>query len=305
MAGDEPGEVRRAAAIIPVKFDYAAPATLEEAVVILAGNPDASVIAGGQSLIPALTVRRTAPSVLVDISQIASLHGISSAGDPAVLRIGATTTLAEIAADASIRSKHTALAEAAGSVGDPQVRHRATVGGSLGAGHPAGDVIAAAIALRAAIVLVGPAGTRRVAAEDFVTGPYATAAGAGEIITSVEIPAGASGGGSAYVKQRHPGSDYAICGVAAAVTLGSGGSVEAVRLAVSGAAEHPRRLEGAEEAAAGKSLADAVAAAGAAVAQAHLKGASDVAATAAYRKHLAGVLAGRAITSAGQRAGGA
>jgi carbon-monoxide dehydrogenase medium subunit len=304
VVGDEPGEVRRAAAIIPVKFDYAAPETLEEAVGILAGNADASVIAGGQSLIPALTVRRTAPSVVVDISQIASLHGISSADDPAGLRIGATTTLAEIAADPAIRTGHTALAEAAESVGDPQVRHRATIGGSLGAGHPAGDVIAAAIALRAVIVLAGPDGTRRVAAEAFVTGPYATAIRAGEIITSVEIPAAAPGSGSAYVKQRHPGSGYAICGVAAAVTVGAGG-IEAVRLAVSGAAEHPRRLEGAEDAASGKSIADAAAAASEAVAHAHLKGVSDVAATAAYRKHLAGVLAGRAIDLAGQRAGGA
>lgn len=305
MAGHELGEVGRAAAIIPVKFEYAAPTTLDEAVRLLAGNASALVLAGGQSLIPAMTVRRVAPALVVDVRQIDGLRGIANLEVGAGLRIGAATSLAEIAANEAIRDRYTALAEAAEAAGDAQVRNRGTIGGSLADGHPAGDLIAAAIVLDATVNLVGPKGTRKVAAADLVTGPYATDLKPGEIITAVELPAPAHGSGSSYVKQRHPGSGYAICGVAAALTVGKGGEVGAVRVAVTGAAEHPRRLDGAEDAATGKSLAEASAAAEAAVAHSRLKFVADLAASAEYRKHLAGVLAGRAIILAGQRGGGA
>jgi aerobic carbon-monoxide dehydrogenase medium subunit len=304
VAGDEPREVRRDAAIIPVKFEYLAPATLEEAIALLAGHAGASVIAGGQSLVPSMTTRRTAPSLLVDVRRIKALRGISAAGASSDLHVGAATTLTEIAGDKRIRSHFTALAEAAEAAGDPQVRNRATIGGSLADGHPAGDIIAAALALDAVITLTGPSGAREVAAADFVTGPYETARKAGEIVTGIVVPAPPKGGGSAYVKQRHPGSGYAICGVAAAVTV-HGGTMQSARIAVTGAIRHPARLEGAEEAAAGTAVDQAAAAIEAAVIHSRLHFTTDLAASAAYRKHLAGVLAGRAVVIATQRSGAA
>lgn len=304
MAGDEQREVRRDAAIIPVKFEYMTPATLDEAIGLLADHAGAAVVAGGQSLVPAMTVRRTAPSMLVDVRRIKRLRGISAAGASGDLHVGAATTLAEIADDARIRSAFTALAEAAEAAGDPQVRNRGTIGGSLADGHPAGDIIAAAIALDAVITLTGPSGAREVAAADFVTGPYETVRKAGEIVTGIAFPASPHDGASAYVKQRHPGSGYAICGVAAAVTV-HGGTIQSVRIAVTGATGHPARLEGAEEAAAGTAVDQAVAAVEAAVVHSRLHFTTDLAASAAYRKHLAGVLAGRAVTIATQRSGAA
>ena len=250
-----------------------------------------------------MSVRRVAPTTLVDIGGIAALRGIASGGAGGGVRIGATTTLSDIAADTSIRTRWTALAEAAEAAGDAQVRNRGTVGGSLADAHPAGDILAAAIALDGAVNISGPDGTRQIDAAEFVTGPYTTVLGRGEIITSLDLPAGAAGRGSAYVKQRHPGSGYAICGIAASLTLGSGGRAEAVRIAVTGATEHPGRLHGAEEAASGEPVDAAAGAAEAAVWRSRARFVSDLAASAAYRKHLAGVLTGRAIRLAGERGG--
>jgi aerobic carbon-monoxide dehydrogenase medium subunit len=279
-------------------------ATLEEAVGLLAGGAGTAVVVGGQSLIPAMSVRRVAPAKLVDIGGIASLRGIAPVGATGGTRIGATTTLADIAADATIRKAWTALAEAAEAAGDAQVRNRGTVGGSLADAHPAGDILAAAIALDGLVNIIGPDGTRAVDAADLVTGPYATVLGPGEIITSLDLPAAAAGQGSAYVKQRHPGSGYAICGVAAAVIV-DGGTIKPVRIVVTGATGHPARLEGAEEAAAGTAADGAAAAIESAVVHSRLHFTTDLAASAAYRKHLAGILAGRAVTIATQRGGAA
>jgi aerobic carbon-monoxide dehydrogenase medium subunit len=279
-------------------------ATLEEAVGLLAGGAGTAVVVGGQSLIPAMSVRRIAPAKLVDIGGIASLRGIAPAGPAGGTRIGATTTLADIAADATIRRAWTALAEAAEAAGDAQVRNRGTVGGSLADAHPAGDILAAAIALDGLVNIIGPDGTRAVAAADLVTGPYATVLRLGEIITSLDLPAAAASHGSAYVKQRHPGSGYAICGVAAAVIVDAG-TIQSARIAVTGATGHPARLEGAEEAAAGTAADQAAGAVETAVVHSRLHFTTDLAASAAYRKHLAGVLAGRAVSIATQRGGAA
>ena len=304
MAGHEHGEVRRDAAIIPVKFEYVTPATLEEAIGLLTDHAGASVVAGGQSLVPAMTVRRTAPSMLVDVRRIKGLRGISAAGTSGDLHVGAATTLAEIADDARIRSGFATLAEAAEASGDPQVRNRGTIGGSLADGHPAGDIIAAAIALDAVITLTGPSGAREVPAADFVTGPYETVRRAGEIVTGIAFPAPSGDRSSAYVKQRHPGSGYAICGVAAALIV-HGGKIQSARVAITGATGHPTRLEGAEEAATGTAVGQAAAAVEAAVVRSRLHFTTDLGASAAYRKHLAGVLAGRAVAIATQRGGAA
>lgn len=288
--------------MIPVRFDYLSPATLDEALTLLAKRDGAAVVAGGQSLIPAMTVGRQAPAALVDIRHIGEVRGISALPDGG-LRIGAAATLDEIASSDKVRSRFTALSEAAESAGDAAVRNRGTIGGGLAAGHPAGDLIVAVQALGGTINVARRRAKRTIAADKFVTGPYATALKAGEIITSVDLPAPEPGTGSAYVKLRHPGSGYAICAVAAAVTSGKGGKVSASRVAVTGAADRPARLSSVEGALKGKVAREAAAKAGASASKAKVEFASDTSASSDYRKHLAGVLAERAILLAAQRGG--
>lgn len=286
--------------MIPATFDYTSPRTLDEAVGLLAGRADARVIAGGQSLIPAMTVGRLAPALLVDVRAIDDLRGIATA-DAGGLRIGAATTLDELATSADVRTRAGALADAAAAAGDPQVRNRGTLGGALAEGHPAGDLIAAAIALAATITLVGPDGSRSVPADAFVSGPFATTAGADEILTSLAVPAPAAGSGSAYLKQPHPGSGYALCGAAASVTLRDH-EVTAVHLALTGATDHPAVIDVPMADGAGRSPESAARAAGAAIDAAGLTFVSDLAASAEYRAQLARVLAGRVVNAAAQRA---
>ncbi|MFN8621799.1 MAG: FAD binding domain-containing protein [Chloroflexota bacterium] len=281
--------------MIPANLAYQAPATLAEAIALLAGTPGATVLAGGQSLIPALTTGRASASLLVDLRRVPGLAGITRSGG--TLRVGAATTLDALASSAEVAGGWGALADAARAAGDAQVRNRATVGGSLAAGHPAGDLIAAAIALGGVVVAAGPGGERRIPGAALVVGPYRTSLAAGEIVVALEVPA--ASGASAYVKQRHPGSGYAIVGVAAAVATGADGAVSAVALAITGAGDAPVAVDGA--ALAGRSPAEAATAAPDTVAAAGLRATTDLAASAEYRAHLAGVLAGRAISLAGSR----
>jgi len=280
--------------MIPVQFDYVAPTELGQAVAVLQGNPNAAPLAGGVSLIPAMTTRRSAPALLVDLGMIADLRGISASGDG--LRVGATTTYAEIAASADVRQKYAALAEAVGSTADPQARNRGTIGGALAFADPADDVTAAALALDATVQVIGPQGRRSLSIADFVVGPYRTALMAGEIITAVVFPANDLV--STYVKFSNPGSGYAICGVAAALGRSGDGRVSVCRVAVTGAADRPVRLSRVEDALRGKALtAGTVAEAAKLAADPGLTFRSDLAATAEYRAHLTGVLVKRVLSS--------
>jgi carbon-monoxide dehydrogenase medium subunit len=159
--------------VIPVAFDYARPSTVEDAVAALAwAGDDAKVLAGGQSLLPVLRLRLAAPTVVVDLGAIASLRGIRVDGDDLV--VGAMATHAEVASSPLVQTEAPLVAVTAITVGDRQVRHRGTLGGSLAHADPAGDLPAAAVALDATIVLVGPAGRRSVAARDFFTDIFTT-----------------------------------------------------------------------------------------------------------------------------------
>ena len=284
--------------MIPVAFDYVTPATLDEAIALLAFNLDARVIAGGQSLIPAMSTRRLAPSMLVDLRRIAGLRGITAL-DGSGVRVGAATTLDELGTSMELRSRASALADAAVAAGDTQVRHLGTLGGALADGHPAGDLIAAVSVLDAVVTLVGPDGERSMPAAQLVTGPYQTCIGRGEILISVHVPAPAGRSGSSYVKVRHPGSGYAICGAAAAAILGADGGVLSVRVALTGVADHSAIVEGIRTGGGAETMAQAAAAA---VGAAGLAFVSDLAASGEYRAHLAGVLAGRAVDAAVWRA---
>src|SRR5215471_15047872 len=173
--------------MIPAKFDYVKPGTIDDAVRALAdGGEDAKVIAGGQSLLPLLRLRLAFPELLVDVGGIDEITGVADAGDS--LLIGARTTHYQLVHDPLVAEHCGLLAQAAGTVADPAVRHRGTIGGSLAHGDPAGDLPAVVLALDATLVARGPGGERQIAAADFFVDYLTTSLGAGEILTGVRVP---------------------------------------------------------------------------------------------------------------------
>jgi len=290
--------------MIPVRFDYVAPDSLQEAVQLLSQNVGASILAGGHSLMPDMKLRRMAPSLLVDLRKLQALRGIGGRESAGALRIGAMTTCAEIAASEEVRKNYHALAEAALSIGDPQVRNCSTIGGNLAYNDPAADLPAVALAFEATINTVGPDGTRAILANELIIGPFKTRLAPSEIITSVDFPAHVAGAGSAYEKFKHPASGYAICGIAAMVVPVANGTVGKCRVAVTGAASRATRLRAVETALEGHepSVGNIAAAAGR-VLDEELSFATDLFASAEYRAHLTQVLIERALTRAVERAG--
>lgn len=282
-------------------FDYLRPGSLEEAAAMLREHPGAKLLAGGHSLIPLLKLRLAAPPVLVDIGRVAELRGIAVAGR--VLRIGALTTHADVAASPVVREHALALAEAAGHVGDPAVRNRGTIGGNVAHADPASDLPAVLTALDARFLVLGAAGQRTVTAGSFFQGMMATDVGEHDILTAVEIPVTTAGQGTAYAKFEHPASRYAVIGVAASVTA-SGGVCSAASVALCGLVPRPVRASSVERALGGRALSpDAVADAASRVAGdlgADVLG--DLYASAEYRRAIAPVYVKRALTMAVSRA---
>ncbi len=289
--------------MIPASFDYVRPQSLEDALAQLGEHgDDARVLAGGHSLLPVMKARLADPGVLVDIAGIDGLSGISESEDG--ITIGAMTTHAEIEASASVQGRCRSLAEAAAAIGDVQVRNRGTLGGSLAHADPAADYPAVILAANAEITVAGADGERVIAADDFFTGAYETALGAGEIITSVRIRASAARGSSAYLKAAQQASGFAVCGVAARIALDADGAVERIRVGVTGVAESAYRATSVEDALTGaapsaESIRKAAATAGEGV-----DALDDFYAGADFRRHLAGVYAARAIGKAWIRAAG-
>lgn len=238
----------------PSKFDYHRPSSVQEAVQILSSNPDAKVLAGGHSLIPVMKLRLAAPAALVDIGRIDALHGINLSNGS--LSIGACVTYNEIANSADVQAAAPLLAEAAGQIGDRQVRYRGTLGGNLSHADPASDLPAAALALGATLHVTGASGSRSVSASDFFVDLMMTALQPDEILTSVEIAAAAAGTGSAYVKFEHPASGYALCGAAAVVTRGAGGSCTAASLCFNGVSSKAVSASGVASSLVGSDLSD-------------------------------------------------
>ena len=282
-------------------FTYQAPATIEEAVQQLGKGDDAKVIAGGHSLLPLMKLGLAQPETLIDLRRIASLHQIRTEADGTIV-IGALVTHRDLAHDQTVRPKLAALADAAGEVGDLQVRARGTIGGSLAHADPAADEPAPTLAYEATIRAIGPKGRRDIAARDFFKGTFETALAADEILAEIRFPAPTGRTGGAYAKFAHPASGFAVTGVAAVVTIKSDGTIERTAIAVAGAAAAPYRATAAERALTGtkgdpKAIADA-----AGKAADGITALSDLAASAEYRKHLVTVYAKRAIERAIQRA---
>jgi len=277
--------------MIPVAFDYRRAASVDDAVKLLAGSAGAKLIAGGHSLVPLMKLRLSEPTVLIDIGRIPALAGIREAGG--AIEIGACTTHYQVSSSALVRERCPLLAEAAGSIGDSQVRNRGTLGGSLAHADPSADYPAAMLALDATVLVQGPKGARQVAARDFFQGVFTVDLAPDEILVGVRFTPVRSG---AYARLRQRASHFAIVGVAAALDV-SAGVIKGARVGVTGAGPSATRLTAVEEALAGKpaNAATAAEAAGRATldqVNADLHGSAD------YRRAMTKVFTQRALEGA-------
>jgi aerobic carbon-monoxide dehydrogenase medium subunit len=282
--------------MIPAKFDYVRPGSLDEAVAALAGGGDeVKVIAGGQSLLPLLRLRLAYPELLVDVGGLDELRGVTDGGDALV--IGARTTHYQLVHDPLVAEYCGLLAQATGTVADPAVRHRGTLGGALAHGDPAGDLPAVILALDATMTARGPGGEREIAAADFFVDYLTTSLEADEILTAVRVPKLGPGWGYRYEKFHRTAQSWATVGVAALVRRADGAVAEA-RIGLTNMGTTPLRATAAESAAAGADASrDALRAAAGHADEgtnppADLHGAPD------YRRHLARVLTSRALAAA-------
>lgn len=286
--------------MIPAQFDYVAPATVQEALALLAEHgDDAKVLAGGQSLLPVLRMRLNAPGVIVDISGISELRSITDEGD--AIRIGAASTYQDVLDSALVKEHLTLLHQAVSEVADPQIRHRGTVCGALAHADPAGDVGAPVLALDARMVISGPGGERTVPADEFFVDIFETAIGDGELLTSVVIPKH-TGWGSHYEKFVRVSHQWAIVGVAAAVRS-EGGTIAEARVGLTNMGSRPLRASAVEQALTGQPATEAAVAAICARAGEGTDPPSDLNGQADYRRHVAGVLTRRAVLAAAGGAG--
>ena len=276
--------------MIPSTFDYEVAESTEQAVSLLGSREDAKILAGGHSLIPLLKLRFARPSLLVDIGRIDNLSYVRDAGE--WLAIGAMTRYKAIREDPLVQEHCPIVSHTAGLIGDPQVRHRGTIGGSLAHGDPASDLPAVMLALGAELVIVGPEGERTVAAAEFFRGVFETALGPRELLTEIRIPKLGAWTGWSYLKFTRRAQDWATVGVAALVRNEHDASVQEARIALTNMGATPLRATAAEQAlVAGEEDPAAHIADGA-------DPASDVSASAEFRSHLARVMGKRVIEEA-------
>lgn len=288
--------------MIPAQFEYAAPDSVNEAITLMKHSQGARILAGGHDLLPQLKLRRLSPALLIDLRNIPDLEGIIQDGSGNGAQIGAMSTCATIAADEWVQGNAGALAEAAASMGDAQVRNWATIGGNLAYGHPAADLPPAALVLEANIQVSGPDGQRTLAAGQFFLDAYQTALHESEIITSIDFSAVVGKSSSVYEKFRIPSNNYPLCGVAARVDLAADGTVAGCRVAVTGVTDSPRRLSAVEAALKGQMPNPQNIAQASRMASQGINFTTDLYGTAVYRAHLTSVLAERALTRAAKQA---
>ena len=282
--------------MIPQAVDYKRAGSVSEAISLLAENPDAKILAGGHSLIPAMKLRLNSPSLLIDIARIAELRFIK-VGDGAVA-IGAASTHYDIISNADIQSRYSAMIEAGEVIGDTQIRNMGTLGGSIAHADPSADWPGVLLALNATVRVEGAGGTREIAAADFFTGFFSTALEEGEIVTEIHIPEPVAGSNSSYQKFVQPASRFAIVGCAAAVVINNGLISEA-RVAFNGVSGEGAFLDEAVSAAlVGKAATLETIEAAVAGAAEGIDINEDHYASKTYRRHLAKVYAKRALIAA-------
>lgn len=286
----------------PAPFEYWAPTSVDEAVKVLSGldDPgDAKVMAGGQSLMPLLSLRLSQPRHIVDLNTVDGIMQIRRDGE--VLEIGAMCRQRAAERSAEVAAAAPLVTDALGHVGHPAIRNRGTVGGSIAHADPAAELPAVALCLDAEMIAHGPAGQRRIAAADFFESLLSTTLADDEILTAVRFPTDSPGCGSAFTEVARRHGDFAMAGVAVHLRL-AGGAIAQARIAVSGVGLTPVRATEAEATLRDAEPSDEAFAAAAAATSAALDPTSDVHASGAYRKHVAGVLVRRALGIATDRA---
>ena len=279
--------------MIPESFDYQRAGSVREALTLLKQHGEnAKVLAGGHSLIPTMKLRLANPGTLIDIGGISELKYINDKGD--YLAIGAGTTHLMVETSSLVQQKAPALSQAAGQIGDVQVRNRGTIGGVLAHSDPQADYPGVVLALNATIVAEGSGGERTIEAVDYFTGLWETALGENEILTEVRIPVDSANANSCYLKFPQPASRYPYVGCAVAMDK-SGGNCSEVRVGFSGVAESAFRDSGVEDAIRGQALKDETIAAASAKAGEGRTVLSDYFVSEEYRRAMAQVYAKRAL----------
>ncbi len=277
--------------MIPATFDYEVAESTEHALELLGGREDAKLLAGGHSLLPAMKLRLARPSLLVDIGRLRDLSYVRDAGDH--IAIGALTRHKDVV-EAPLLQEHCPLVpSAAGQVGDPQVRHRGTIGGSLAHGDPASDLPTVMLTLDAEMVIRGPSGERIVPAAQFFSGVFQTALEPTELLVEIRVPKLPSTTGCSYMKMSRRAQDWATVAVATLVERRNG-SIGRAAIGLTNMGATPLRATQAEEAiAGGAAIVDA-----APLIASGSEPSSDTAASAEFRRHLATVLGRRALEEA-------
>jgi aerobic carbon-monoxide dehydrogenase medium subunit len=277
--------------MIPAAFDYAVAESVDDAIRLLGeGGEDARLLAGGHSLLPLMKLRFASPSLLVDLRKVGELRGIETGDD--TFRIGALTRHADL----QTRDDLGLIATVAREIADQQVRNRGTIGGSLAHGDAAADMPAVLLAMGGSVVVRGAGGEREIAAEDLFQGYLTTSIEPGEVLTEVRVPSFA-GYGHGYEKFNRRSEDWAMVGVCALVKSADG-VCEDVRIGLTHMASTPLRASAAEDALRGQPLDEEHIAAAAALAAEGTSPQADLNATTEYKRHLACVLARRALTTA-------
>jgi carbon-monoxide dehydrogenase medium subunit len=276
-------------------FDYAAPATLREALDLLAANPGAKALAGGQSLIPTMAFRLAAPPMLVDLGNLRELEKITIDANGA--HLGARVRWRDIEDHATLAKAQPLLVEAISHVAHYQVRNRGTIGGSLAHADPAAEMPGVAVTCDAQIMVHGSRGARTIAAGDFFTGALSTALRDDELIVQVRLPGWPTNRRWAFEEFARRRGDFALAGVAVYYDLDANGRAANTHIGVIGASTRPRRIKVAESAVNGQALTEKTIQAAARALEGALDDApTDLHASAAYRRSLAGALLERALT---------
>lgn len=283
----------------PPAFDYHDPRSKAETLRLLATEPNAVLLAGGQSLVPMLNFRAISPEHVVDINRVPELAGVLVTEN--VLRIGAMTRQCAIEDSETVRRAAPLLQSALAHVGHVQTRNRGTIGGSLCHLDPSAELVTAAMALDATLMAEREGAARRIPIGDWCRGYLTNALETGEMLCGIDIPVCAQGHGHAFVEYARRRGDFAIVGVAVVVSLDGAGSIERIAIAVGGCGPGPQRLSAAESALSGRRPGAALFKEASRLAHT-LETNSDVHVTAEYRAHLARVLVERALDEAIRRA---
>jgi len=287
--------------MIPAQFDYHAPRALDEAIALLRQHSGAKVLAGGQSLIPAMRFRLAQPEVLVDINGISQLDYIKEQG--AYLAIGAMTREAALEESPVIAKGYPLLLDTAKVVADPLVRQRATVGGNLAHADPANDHPATMLAYGASVVARGPGGERVIGIDQFFTGLFESALAPNEILTEIRIPTPKLGSSGAYIKIERKVGDYAVTGVAVQLTL-AGGVCQSIRIGLTNVNPKPIRALAAEKRLTGQALSEDALEAAAQLAAGECSPSADLRGSEEYKRDLTRVVLKRAVRLAQSRVKG-